>query len=63
MRALPGRPLGPHALPPSLLREAYDPNFQRQRATKDLVVYYPYEKLGCPLLVYYDTPWKPVVEL
>ncbi|XP_019566308.2 cation channel sperm-associated auxiliary subunit delta [Rhinolophus sinicus] len=44
-------------------KEAYDPNFRRQRATKDLVVYYPYEKLGCPLLVYYDTPWKPVVEL
>ncbi|XP_016053380.1 PREDICTED: cation channel sperm-associated protein subunit delta [Miniopterus natalensis] len=44
-------------------KEAYDPNFQGQRATEDLVVHYPYEKLGCPLLVYYDDPWKPVVEL
>ncbi|XP_040097991.1 cation channel sperm-associated protein subunit delta [Oryx dammah] len=44
-------------------REAYDPNFQGQQAKEDLEVYYPYEKLGCPLLAYYDTPWKPVVEL
>ncbi|CAN0433650.1 unnamed protein product [Rangifer tarandus platyrhynchus] len=44
-------------------REAYDPNFQGQQAEEDLEVYYPYEKLGCPLLAYYDTPWKPVVEL
>ncbi|XP_066108768.1 cation channel sperm-associated auxiliary subunit delta [Saccopteryx bilineata] len=44
-------------------KEAYDPNFRGEKATKDLLVYYPYEKLGCPLLVYYNTPWKPVVEL
>ncbi|KAB0356226.1 hypothetical protein FD754_000382, partial [Muntiacus muntjak] len=44
-------------------REAYNPNFQGQPAEEDLEVYYPYEKLGCPLLAYYDTPWKPVVEL
>nr|KAF6479325.1 cation channel sperm associated auxiliary subunit delta [Molossus molossus] len=44
-------------------KEAYDPNFRGQPATKDLVVHYPYEKLGCPLLVYYNTPWKPVMEL
>ncbi|XFG02304.1 hypothetical protein AB1E19_005928 [Capra hircus] len=44
-------------------REAYDPNFQGQQAKEDLKVYYPYEKLGCPLLAYYDIPWKPVVEL
>lgn len=48
---------------PSLLREAYDPNFRGQPATEDLVVHYPYEKLGCPLLVYYNTQWKPVMEL
>ncbi|XP_036170447.1 cation channel sperm-associated protein subunit delta [Myotis myotis] len=42
---------------------AYNLNFQGQKATEDLVVHYPYEKLGCPLLVHYDTPWKPVVEL
>nr|KAF6400572.1 cation channel sperm associated auxiliary subunit delta [Rousettus aegyptiacus] len=34
-----------------------------QKSTEDLVVRYPYKKLGCPLLVYYDIPWKPVVEL
>ncbi|KAG5208871.1 hypothetical protein MJG53_007259 [Ovis ammon polii x Ovis aries] len=44
-------------------RGAYDPNFQGQQAKEDLKVYYPYEKLGCPLLAYYDIPWKPVVEL
>ncbi|XP_070480832.1 cation channel sperm-associated auxiliary subunit delta isoform X1 [Equus przewalskii] len=44
-------------------RDAYDPNFWGQKATRDLVVHYHYEQLGCPHLVYYDTPWKPVVEL
>uniref|UniRef100_A0A8C0PGW0 Cation channel sperm-associated auxiliary subunit delta n=1 Tax=Canis lupus familiaris TaxID=9615 RepID=A0A8C0PGW0_CANLF len=44
-------------------RDAYDPNFQGQKASEDLVVHYHYEKLGCPHLVYYNTPWKPVVEL
>ncbi|EPQ19030.1 Transmembrane protein 146 [Myotis brandtii] len=44
-------------------KEAYDPNLQGQKAAQDLVVHYPYEKLGCPLLVPYDTPWKPVLEL
>ena len=48
---------------PSLPREAYDPNFKGQKASEDLVVDYQYEKLGCPHLVYYNTPWKPVVEL
>ncbi|XP_036315418.1 cation channel sperm-associated protein subunit delta [Pipistrellus kuhlii] len=44
-------------------KEAYDRSFRGQRATKDLLVHYPYEKLGCPLLIHYDRPWKPVVEL
>ncbi|KAM9685330.1 cation channel sperm-associated auxiliary subunit delta [Trichechus inunguis] len=44
-------------------KEAYDPNFLGQKATEDLKVLYQYNKLGCPSLVYYDTPWKPVVEL
>ncbi|KAI5931272.1 Cation channel sperm-associated protein subunit delta [Manis javanica] len=44
-------------------RDAYDPNFRGQKATKDQVVHYPYDRLGCPDLVYYDTPWKPVVEM
>ncbi|KAI4541552.1 hypothetical protein MG293_008694, partial [Ovis ammon polii] len=44
-------------------RGAYDPNFQGQQAKEDLKVYYPYEKLGCPLLAYYDIPWKPVPRL
>uniref|UniRef100_A0A8C0L2S3 Cation channel sperm-associated auxiliary subunit delta n=1 Tax=Canis lupus dingo TaxID=286419 RepID=A0A8C0L2S3_CANLU len=45
------------------IKDAYDPNFQGQKASEDLVVHYHYEKLGCPHLVYYNTPWKPVVEL
>ncbi|ELK19435.1 Transmembrane protein 146 [Pteropus alecto] len=44
-------------------KEAYSFDFQTEGSTEDLVVPYPYEKLGCPLLVYYNTPWKPVVEL
>ncbi|KAI5223530.1 Cation Channel Sperm-Associated Protein Subunit Delta [Manis pentadactyla] len=44
-------------------RDAYDPNFRGQKATKDQVVHYPYDRLGCPDLVYYDNPWKPVVEM
>ncbi|KAK2503668.1 hypothetical protein MC885_009662 [Smutsia gigantea] len=44
-------------------RDAYDPNFRGQKATKDRVVNYEYRKLGCPYLVYYNIPWKPVVEL
>ncbi|XP_017702632.1 PREDICTED: cation channel sperm-associated protein subunit delta [Rhinopithecus bieti] len=44
-------------------REFYDPGFQGQKSSQDLRVFYSYQQLGCPLLVYYDTPWKPVVEL
>ncbi|XP_019286328.2 cation channel sperm-associated auxiliary subunit delta isoform X1 [Panthera pardus] len=44
-------------------KEAYDPNFRGQMSREDLVVNYRYEKLGCPRLVYYNTPWRPVVEL
>nr|XP_054395401.1 cation channel sperm-associated auxiliary subunit delta isoform X7 [Pongo abelii] len=44
-------------------KEFYDPGFQGQQSPEDLHVFYSYQQLGCPLLVYYDTPWKPVVEL
>ncbi|XP_040846156.1 cation channel sperm-associated protein subunit delta [Ochotona curzoniae] len=44
-------------------KESYDPNFRGRKAAKDLTVFYPYEDLGCPRLLYYDTPWRPVVEL
>uniref|UniRef100_A0A2K6QQ25 Cation channel sperm-associated auxiliary subunit delta n=1 Tax=Rhinopithecus roxellana TaxID=61622 RepID=A0A2K6QQ25_RHIRO len=44
-------------------KEFYDPGFQGQKSSQDLRVFYSYQQLGCPLLVYYDTPWKPVVEL
>ncbi|XP_045407516.1 cation channel sperm-associated protein subunit delta [Lemur catta] len=44
-------------------KEFYDLSFQGRKSTEDLVVYYPYNRLGCPRLVYYDTPWRPVVEL
>lgn len=56
-------PGGASPLPPPLLRDAYALDFLGQKSTEDLVVRYPYKKLGCPLLVYYDIPWKPVVEL
>ncbi|XP_047387292.1 cation channel sperm-associated auxiliary subunit delta isoform X2 [Sciurus carolinensis] len=44
-------------------KESYDANFQGQKSEEDLVVPYPYKELGCPRLVYHDTPWKPVIEL
>ncbi|KAL4663607.1 hypothetical protein H8957_013675 [Semnopithecus entellus] len=44
-------------------KKFYDPGFQGQQSSQDLRVFYSYQQLGCPLLVYYDTPWKPVVEL
>ncbi|XP_030744167.1 cation channel sperm-associated protein subunit delta [Echinops telfairi] len=43
-------------------KEAYDPKYLHRKANKDLIAYYPYNLLGCPLLLYYDYPWKPVVE-
>lgn len=47
----------------SLQREAYDPINHNGEAQDDLIVFYEYKDLGCPRLVYYDKPWKPVVEL
>ncbi|XP_054959736.1 cation channel sperm-associated auxiliary subunit delta isoform X5 [Pan paniscus] len=44
-------------------KEFYHPGFQGQQSSEDLHVFYSYQQLGCPLLVYYDTLWKPVVEL
>nr|XP_042122688.1 cation channel sperm-associated protein subunit delta isoform X5 [Peromyscus maniculatus bairdii] len=44
-------------------KEAYSPISYDAEAQSDLLVYYQYEKLGCPRLVYYDKPWKPVVEM
>ncbi|XP_076715286.2 cation channel sperm-associated auxiliary subunit delta [Callospermophilus lateralis] len=44
-------------------KESYDASYQGQRSAEDLVVQYSYKDLGCPRLVYYDTPWKPVIEL
>ncbi|XP_074841913.1 cation channel sperm-associated auxiliary subunit delta [Carettochelys insculpta] len=43
----------------------YDPNFlaMPQMGQSDLEVPYDYDKLGCPLLLYYDTPWLPVLEM
>ncbi|KAM7174671.1 cation channel sperm-associated auxiliary subunit delta [Macrochelys suwanniensis] len=43
----------------------YDPNFLAtpQLGQSDLEVLYEYNKLGCPLLLYYDTPWLPILEL
>ncbi|XP_041525424.1 cation channel sperm-associated protein subunit delta [Microtus oregoni] len=44
-------------------KEAYKPVSHEAEAQADLLVYYQYKELGCPRLVYYDKPWKPVVEL
>ncbi|KAL1783841.1 cation channel sperm-associated protein subunit delta [Sigmodon hispidus] len=44
-------------------KEAYNPVSHKAQAQADLLVYYQYKELGCPRLVYYDKPWKPVVEL
>ncbi|XP_053875124.1 cation channel sperm-associated auxiliary subunit delta [Malaclemys terrapin pileata] len=43
----------------------YDPNFLAtpQLGQSDLEVLYEYNELGCPLLLYYDTPWLPILEL
>uniref|UniRef100_A0A2R8ZNY0 Cation channel sperm-associated auxiliary subunit delta n=1 Tax=Pan paniscus TaxID=9597 RepID=A0A2R8ZNY0_PANPA len=41
-------------------KEFYHPGFQGQQSSEDLHVFYSYQQLGCPLLVYYDTLWKPV---
>nr|XP_012617086.2 cation channel sperm-associated protein subunit delta [Microcebus murinus] len=44
-------------------KEFYDLSFQGNKSTKNQVVHYPYDRLGCPRLVYHDTPWRPVIEL
>ncbi|XP_041911209.1 cation channel sperm-associated protein subunit delta [Arvicola amphibius] len=44
-------------------KEAYKPVSHNAEAQSNLLVYYQYKALGCPRLVYYDKPWKPVVEL
>ncbi|XP_074164796.1 cation channel sperm-associated auxiliary subunit delta isoform X3 [Sminthopsis crassicaudata] len=48
-----------------LEKTSYDGSFhsRNQPDNKDLIVDYDYERLGCPLLVYYNSPWKPVIEL
>ncbi|XP_004633022.1 cation channel sperm-associated protein subunit delta [Octodon degus] len=44
-------------------RGSLDPGPDGLAATKDLQVLYPFWDLGCPGLVFYETPWKPVIEL
>ncbi|XP_054841849.1 cation channel sperm-associated auxiliary subunit delta-like [Eublepharis macularius] len=46
-------------------RDIYDPAFLgRQHLDQDdLNISYPYKRLGCPILWYYDSPWLPVLEL
>ncbi|XP_051827757.1 cation channel sperm-associated auxiliary subunit delta [Antechinus flavipes] len=48
-----------------LEKTSYDGSYhsRKQPNNKDLIVEYEYERLGCPLLVYYNSPWKPVIEL
>ncbi|XP_053098463.1 cation channel sperm-associated auxiliary subunit delta [Hemicordylus capensis] len=46
-------------------RKEYDPKFLNRidLSQGDLNVSYNYELLGCPILLYYDSPWLPVFEL
>ncbi|XP_077208633.1 cation channel sperm-associated auxiliary subunit delta-like [Paroedura picta] len=46
-------------------QDVYDPGFLgRQHLDQDdLNASYPYEQLGCPILLYYDSPWLPTLEL
>ncbi|XP_075467749.1 cation channel sperm-associated auxiliary subunit delta isoform X4 [Ascaphus truei] len=49
----------------TIQKDSYDPKLQFRRgvATEDLIVSYNFKELGCPLLIYYDTPWLPTIEL
>ncbi|XP_062406957.1 cation channel sperm-associated auxiliary subunit delta-like isoform X2 [Sardina pilchardus] len=46
-------------------KEVYDPglHFRPNQADKDLTIKYSYFDHLCPLLVYYDMPWRPTFEL
>ncbi|XP_041926287.1 cation channel sperm-associated protein subunit delta-like isoform X2 [Alosa sapidissima] len=46
-------------------KEVYDPDllFRPNKAERDLTVKYSYFHHICPLLVYYDMPWRPTFEL
>nr|XP_056710903.1 cation channel sperm-associated auxiliary subunit delta-like [Euleptes europaea] len=46
-------------------QDAYDPRFlgRQHLDQEDLNVTYSYELLGCPILLYYDSPWLPTLEL
>ncbi|XP_054840505.1 cation channel sperm-associated auxiliary subunit delta-like [Eublepharis macularius] len=46
-------------------QDVYDPEFlgRQHLDQKDRNVTYPYELLGCPILLYYDNPWLPTLEL
>ncbi|XP_060098958.1 cation channel sperm-associated auxiliary subunit delta-like [Heteronotia binoei] len=46
-------------------RDVYDPRFlgRQHLDQEDLNATYSYERLGCPILLYYDNPWLPTLEL
>ncbi|KAJ7338780.1 hypothetical protein JRQ81_012682 [Phrynocephalus forsythii] len=46
-------------------RNVYDPLFHGRKGLtqEDLKVTYRYDLWGCPLLLYYDIPWLPLLEL
>ncbi|XP_048364498.1 cation channel sperm-associated auxiliary subunit delta-like [Sphaerodactylus townsendi] len=46
-------------------QDVYDPRFlgRQDLDQEDLNVSYSYEHLGCPVLLYYDSPWLPTLEL
>ncbi|XP_060037945.1 cation channel sperm-associated auxiliary subunit delta isoform X2 [Erinaceus europaeus] len=46
-----------------LEKEAHDPRFLGKPTDADREILYNYQQYGCPILIYYDHPWRPVVEL
>ncbi|KAJ7338779.1 hypothetical protein JRQ81_012681 [Phrynocephalus forsythii] len=49
----------------SISHKVYDPTFRGREhlVQEDLNVTYRYDLWGCPLLLYYDSPWLPLLEL
>uniref|UniRef100_A0A6J0THU5 Cation channel sperm-associated auxiliary subunit delta n=1 Tax=Pogona vitticeps TaxID=103695 RepID=A0A6J0THU5_9SAUR len=49
----------------SVNHNVYDPTFHGRQhlSQEDLNVTYRYDLWGCPLLLYYDSPWLPLLEL
>lgn len=49
----------------TIRQDVYDPQFLARKHLKqdDLYVTYDYFNFGCPILLYFDVPWLPILEL